>query len=281
MTTATIRKRTKDESGTSDGCNTPRWLTRKLGRFATDPCSNERSTVQADWSYGLHKHLDGLKLPWRDRTFENWPFSDPEPWAIKSIHELTIGNCTELVTLCKLDPSTQWWAIITQPVVFNGCARFPDVWVFDRRVEYDEPPELVEMRDKKRREAILRVEQALCPRDECVGKGMGRPGQQCATRTGSPHLERIQAAGMKSIPAATTSNNFCSAIIHHRGDAPVLNLDYRVSDDDVLATRWIRPLEAARFAEAQVTRLEKQLAFAYHQIHGPDATIEGCPCCFW
>jgi len=279
MTVATIRKRTKDESSTSDGCNTPAWLNRKLGHFNTDPCSNGRSTVSADWAFSLEKRLDGLKLPWRGRTFENWPFSDPEPWAVKSIHELMIGNCTELVTLCKLDPSTTWWAIITQPIVFDGLARFPDIWLFDRRVEYDEPEELIAMRDAKRRQAILRVEQELCPRDECLGKGMGQRGQQCATRTGAPHLERILAAGMKSIPAATTSNNFCSAIVHHRGDAPELTLDVRLSDDDVLATRWVRPIEMLRARET-IDKLQEQLAFAYHQIHGPDATIEGCPCCF-
>lgn len=267
--TATIRKRVKDEAVISDGICTPLWLNQKLGRFDIDPCSNERSTVDAAWSYGLHKRLDGLKLPWRGRTFENWPYNDPEPWALKSIHELTIGNCTELVVLAKDDASTKWWGIITQPVVYAGSryAMFPEIWKFHERIQFDEPDELIAMRERKRAEAIARVEQELCPRDECIGKGMGRQGQQCATRTGAPHLERIQAAGMKSIPSKTTSSNFPSVIIHHRGPGGA------VLDLDDVATRWVRPLEVERMLDARLPEL-------YHAVHGRDATIEGCPCCF-
>ncbi len=240
--TATIRKRNKDEAPVADSICTPKWLNDKLGRFDLDPCSNERSTVNADWAYGLYKHLDGLRLPWRGRVFENHPYNDPEPWMLKSIHELTIGNCIELVVLAKEDSSTAWWKIITQPIVFAGSphAYFPELWKFDERIEYDEPEELIEMRRAKRRAAILRVEQEICPRDACLGKGLGQIGQACDTRSGAPHIERIKAAGMKSIPTETSSNNFCSVIIHHRGPHG------HVLDLDDVATRWVRPINDLR-----------------------------------
>lgn len=247
--TATIRKRRKDEAPISDSCNTPLWLNDMLGQFSTDPCSNDRSTVHADWSFSLEKKLDGLKLPWRDRAFSNWPYSDPDPWADKAIYELQLGRCTELVVLAKLDTSTDWWSTITQPIKFVDInfELEPEIWPFNKRLQFDEPPELVEMRIKKRREAIARVERVACPRDGCFGRTGGGP---CATRNGSPHLERIHAAGLKSIPSETTSNNFCSVIIHHRGKAPKLNLES-------VATRWVRPISDTALAALDSQRTDR------------------------
>lgn len=237
--TATIRKRRKDEASVSNSICTPKWLNDRLGRFDIDPCSNDRSTVNADWTYSLEKRLDGLRLPWHGRAFVNWPFGDPLPFAEKAITELSEGRCTELVVLCKDDGSTEWWHTITQPILFDGVpfSLHPEMWRFNERLEYDEPPELVAMREQKRADAIAKIYNAVrkCPRDSCFGQ-MG-VGAICNTRNGTPHLERMQAAGYKSIPSATTSNNFCSVILHHRGLAPKLNLE------DV-ATRWVRPVEA-------------------------------------
>ena len=234
---ATIKRRTKDESPISDAICTPKWLNDRLGHFDIDPCSNSRSTVNAAWSFTLEKKLDGLRLPWRGRAFENYPYNDPWPWAVKSIEELRSGRCTELVILAKFDTSTDAWHMFTQAIEYAGIdfPLYPELWAFNERLQFDEPPELVEMRKAKRREAIERVESVACPRDACFGKTNGGP---CATRNGNPHPERIRAAGLKSIPSEKTSNNFCSAIIHHRGTAPKLDLED-------IATRWIRPLPAA------------------------------------
>lgn len=264
MTTATIRKRSKDESPISDSCNTPSWLNDRLGRFDIDPASNLRSTVHAAWSYALEKGLDGTKLPWVGRGFLNWPYSDPEPFAIKAIEELRAWRCTELVVLCKTDPSTDWWALITQPIQFEGVdfELYPERWDFNERLQFDEPEELVAMRLKKRADAIALVESKPCPRDACFGRtgNMTRTSDgrtsygPCATRNGTPHRERILAAGLKSIPSETTSNNFCSSIIHHRGLAPKLNLE------DV-ATRWVRPVEERAIDYLKITG-------AVREIHG-------------
>lgn len=229
---ATIQKRTRDEAPISDAMCTPRWLNEKLGRFDIDPASNDRSTVNADWAYSLEKHLDGLKLPWRGRAFLNHPYGDPDPWMDKAIYELRSRRCTELVNLTKLDPSTDWWAVITQPIEFDGVLLHPELWAFNKRLQFDEPIELVEMRKAKRAAAIHAVEETRCPREGCYAAAAPWHGVHCATRTGAPHLERAKAAGI-TIPSETTSNNFCSAIIHHRGRAPMLDLEE-------YATCWVR-----------------------------------------
>jgi hypothetical protein len=167
----------------SDSYTTPQWLTAMLPPVDLDPCSNPRSTVRARRTYSLEKKLDGLKLSWAGSVFLNWPYSDPLPWAAKLAQELLSGRCTEAIVLCKLDSSTEWWQVLT------GFEQ-PELWTFDRRIQFDEPPELVADRVRKFTEA-------------------GKPG------------------GEKS------SNNFCSAIVHHRGKAPELNLGE-------FASRWRR-----------------------------------------
>jgi hypothetical protein len=167
----------------SDSYCTPLWLTARLPMVDVDPCSNPRSTVRARRTYSLEKKLDGLKLSWNGSAFINWPYSAPLPWAAKMVQELLSGRCTEAIILCKLDTSTEWWQVAT-------AFEQPELWTFDLRIPFDEPPALVEERIKKFAEA-------------------GKKG------------------GEKS------SNNFCSAIIHHRGKAPELQLDE-------VATHWRR-----------------------------------------
>lgn len=176
--TATIRKRSRMESAITDQTCTPRLIADRLPHRHIDPCSNSRSIIRADWAYSLEKGLDGLKLPWRGDGFANWPFSCPLPFANKAQHEMIIGNCTDLIVLCKLDPSTEWWATITKPVF--DCL---DLWMFNElRVEYDEHPDVIE----KRR--IERVEKAR--RD-------GVAPEKIAKITGE------------------STNNFVSVLIHH------------------------------------------------------------------
>ena len=167
----------------SDSYCTPPWLTAMLPVVDTDPCSNPRSTVRAKRAYSLEKRLDGLALPWNGSVFLNWPYSDPEPWVLKLLEELEVGRCIEAIVLCKLDSSTAWWHLL------NSYGK-PEMWTFDKRILFDEPPALIAARLRKFAEA-------------------GKPG------------------GEKS------STNFASTIIHHRGTAPVLNLEQ-------VATRWVR-----------------------------------------
>jgi hypothetical protein len=130
----------------SDEYCSPAWLTAMLPPVDLDPASNPRSTVRAKRTFSLEKKLDGLRLPWSGSVWLNFPYSDPMPWCEKLIKELTAGRCTEAIVLCKLDPSVSWWHTLTS---FEQ----PEMWAFDRRVQFDEPHELVAERLRKYAEA--------------------------------------------------------------------------------------------------------------------------------
>lgn len=126
----------------SDSYGTPRWLTAMLPMVDTDPCSNPRSTVRARRTFSLEKKLNGLKLPWNGSVFLNFPYSLPMAWVEKLIAEMTAGRCTEAIVLAKLDSSTFWW----NTLISYGL---PELWMFDRRILFDEPPELIAERMRK------------------------------------------------------------------------------------------------------------------------------------
>ncbi len=201
----TIARRSEEEREWSDATCTPKWLADLLLElrgepFDIDPCSNPRSWIHSRWSYSLGKGLDGLRLEWVGSAFKNNPFSSPMAWQQKARHELSIGRCTELVELCKLDPSTEWWDELTEPVICSGefwnhrgICYTPDLWLFKKRVQYDEHPLLIEKR-------------------------------KCEVAEGKRN-------GAKS---GKSSNNFASALLHHRFDKPPLKLDQH-------ATLWVRP----------------------------------------
>lgn len=175
-------RRKKSENKWSDAYCTPLYIAERIPQRDVDPCSNPRSIIPARWHFMLEKGIDGLKMPWRGSAFENWPYSDPMPWAEKSIYEMQIGNCTDLIVLCKLDPSPKWWDVIIEPVL--GVL---DRWDFNDRVPFDEHPEAIAERIRRREEAIAR--------------------------------------GDEKIPPLKTSNNFASVILHHRyPSSPMLNL---------------------------------------------------------
>lgn len=183
---ATIGRRSKDKTPLSDSTCTPKWLADMLPEVDLDPCSNERSHIKARWSFSLEKKLDGLRLPWNGTVFENYPYSDPLPWIIKTMLELNEGRCKGAIVLAKLDCSTKAWEILTQDVCFLG----PDLWLFKDRIQFDEHPDLVE---ERRLERIAKL----------VAKGKPVPD---------------------SI-SGESSNNFCSVIVHHRGLMPALKLE--------------------------------------------------------
>lgn len=126
----------------SDSYCTPAWLTGLLPPVDLDPCSNPRSTVRAKRTFSLEKRLNGLQLPWAGSVFLNFPYSNPMPWCYRLIDELASGRCTQAIVLCKLDPSTSWWKVLT------GFGQ-PELWVFDKRIQFDEPPELISHRVRK------------------------------------------------------------------------------------------------------------------------------------
>jgi hypothetical protein len=202
---ATIRKRSKLEAAQTDQTCTPKFLADLLPLVDLDPASNSRSHIRARWAYSLEKGLDGLKLPWRGTVFINWPFSFPEPFAEKAIHEMTIGNCTDLIVLCKLDTGTEWYRTITSriPGAPGPLSRPPERWDFHKRVQYDEHPDVIEQR-----------------RLERVAEFLARERSPRSRKT----VEDI---------TGESSTNFCSTIIHRRGDGmPALDLGS-------VAQRWL------------------------------------------
>lgn len=175
-----------DDTAFTDAYCTPLWLARRVGPVDTDPCSNPRSWIEAAWSYSLEKGLDGLRLPWRGRTFENWPYSSPLAWAEKGHAELRAGRCTELIILCKLDPTPRWWGVATTAVL-----PVLDRWDFDRRIDFEPHPELVIRRRQARMDAMAR---------------------------------RADDKTVK-LPSLKPTSNFASVILHHRQpEAPALAL---------------------------------------------------------
>lgn len=86
------------------------------GPVDVDPCSNDRSIIQARTAYTC----GGLVLPWclpsrpgrplLRTCYENFPFSKGDLWTVKLLHELSCGNVREHVRLSMFACSTRWWA---------------------------------------------------------------------------------------------------------------------------------------------------------------------------
>ncbi len=96
---------------TDDWC-TPKWLCELLGQFDLDPCSNERSHVDANDSCWLNcpytEGRDGLAYDWSGSSvFVNPPYSNVGPWAAKLVE-----HDAPWCALLKLDPTTRWWATL-------------------------------------------------------------------------------------------------------------------------------------------------------------------------
>ncbi len=138
----------------TDAQCTPLALTRILGRFGVDPCSNPLSTVQADRTCMLELGQDGLSDPWTldgsttsplASVWCNGPYSGPLPWC-----ERLRAHQAPWASLWKLDPTTQWfrealalgpastrawWAPFARRLPFVragnvGVAEFPSVLIW-------------------------------------------------------------------------------------------------------------------------------------------------------
>jgi len=205
---ATIAKRAAAIAPLSDATCTPGWLADLLPDRDFDPCSNPRSVIRALWAWSLEKGINGLKMPWRGTGFVNWPYSNPAPWADKAMLELSSGCCTDLIILCKFDPSTKWWKTITSGIVRPVAAGLlrddstcwvhspclPDLWMFDDRIQFDEHPDII----ARRRDDYARARELYD-----AGQGPKPTGKQDGSST----------------------SNFVSVIIHHRApDAAPLSL---------------------------------------------------------
>lgn len=110
----------------SDSWCTPSWLAEALGSFAIDPCSNDRSHIQAKCTFtGAGDHDDGLTCPWgRASVFCNPPYSDVGPWARK-----LAAHPGPWCALVKLDPTTKWWATL--------MSAMPTVAPFRKRIKFE------------------------------------------------------------------------------------------------------------------------------------------------
>lgn len=99
----------------TDDLPTPLWL-RKFFTDWYDPCP-------------LHWITDGLKVPWRDPTFANIPYSDPMPWVLKAIREARNG--IRVILLVQVDTSTRWWLELVNAgarfAFFHGRIRFTNM----------------------------------------------------------------------------------------------------------------------------------------------------------
>jgi hypothetical protein len=191
---ATIAKRPKTDAELSDATCTPKWLNDLLPTVDLDPLSNERSTVKARRTYDLSRGQDALKLPWHGTVHENWPFSAPEEFAKKTIEEMASGRCTDAIVIAKHDEGTEWWSLIMQPIMrkLGGkwVALLPEKWAFNKRIQYDEHPDLIERRRLDQRAKLIKEGKPL----------LNKRGEERAT--------------------GKSQANFTSVILHHRGVFP-------------------------------------------------------------
>lgn len=115
---------------TSDDWCTPEPLTKLLGFFDLDPCSNSRSHIRTaetcSFDHALVDHRDGLAFDWTHRSvFLNWPYSNPGPWAAK-----VAEHKSPWVVLAKADPTTRWFAAMK--LACTGDAPFRARLKFER-----------------------------------------------------------------------------------------------------------------------------------------------------
>ena len=82
----------------SDQYQTDSWII-KIFENWFDPCPLEEEFL-----------IDGLSIPWKEKTYVNPPYSNPLPWVEKAIFENLQGNTIAL--LLKHDSSTKWYKLL-------------------------------------------------------------------------------------------------------------------------------------------------------------------------
>lgn len=107
---------------------TPKWLADLIGPVDVDPCSNERSHVQARVRWGEAE--DGIKLaptvPADWSSYINPDYVDVGTWIASYAH-------TRFMFLLRWDPSTAWFSRLA---AVTRYAWFP----IGRRIEFEPPP---------------------------------------------------------------------------------------------------------------------------------------------
>lgn len=113
-----------------DSWCTPKWLADKLGYFDLDPCSNERSHVNAAVRLDGSPGKDGLAWPIvrGDKVFVNPPYSRGQVsrWVDR------YADHWDATFLLRWDPSTAWFRSLMRRV---GFVFFPK-----DRIEFEPPP---------------------------------------------------------------------------------------------------------------------------------------------
>ena len=124
-----------------DSWCTPKWLAEAIGPVYLDPCSNERSHIQAvvhvigelgdDGLYGNHgRYRVGGRADWANidlEVFINPPYSRGQ--VIQWVHHWKMHNS---IFLLRWDPSTEWFRALMSQTNW--------VWFADRRIEFEPPP---------------------------------------------------------------------------------------------------------------------------------------------
>ena len=98
--------------------------------------NNKDSWQTPDWLFIHFKsHFDpcpanptfnGLSIEWRNPTYCNPPYSNPEPWIRKALGESKKG--INVVMLLRVDPSTKWYRLLIENDVY--------IAFFNRRIKF-------------------------------------------------------------------------------------------------------------------------------------------------
>lgn len=115
---------------------TPEWLARAVGRWDLDPCSNERSHIDAARTFRLDQGRDGLTMakyvPRSARVWINPPYSHGS--VIKWVRAY---RRTRFCFLVRFDVSTEWWSEL-----WGSASVLATPWT---RVAFEPPPGVEEV----------------------------------------------------------------------------------------------------------------------------------------
>jgi hypothetical protein len=130
-------------SGTTAGRNgycTPKWLATLIGAVDLDPCSNERSHIDARHKlYGSGgDEDDGLKMaakiPAAWSVFINPPYDQKTGGVIRWVNAY---KHTRFTFLLRFDPSTAWFDELLK---WTGYIWFPSKASAESRISFEPPP---------------------------------------------------------------------------------------------------------------------------------------------
>lgn len=154
-------------SGGRNGYCTPKWLAELIGAVDLDPCSNERSHIDARHKlYGAGgDEDDGLKvaknIPANWSVFINPPYDQQSGGVIRWVHAY---RHTRFIYLLRFDPSTVWFDELLKS---TGWLWFPSKASPESRISFEPPPGIATSSNPYPHALYLRER----PRAELVGAG--------------------------------------------------------------------------------------------------------------